>query len=828
MKKFLVFIFCAALCQVLASAVMADSPTVQYAAITATAQDYSDAALITEGLNSWEEAAAVDNCIFVVIYSLDAAGSPAQLNADIEFMQDEPGLILSNVAISGSARAESGLYLLGNAAVIWGSVTLSGSSATGDAPAALTSLPGPHSVIGATDDAKIRHTYTDDAEIGMLSAYDLVVNSGVTLEVAAPESDDYHHVLTVEHSLTVNGELTADNGQELVLKSGAAIGDFTLYEEDEEGGYRVYDFTGEADETFLFQAAAVYGEGSASVTGLWVHTPGGGGPGPGPIGEPQEFTVIAGENGSLSFDGEAIPTGESVITAAIGNEIIITPDPGFAVHSVTESLPPYDELDTVDIMRYLSYNGDGTFTLTLQNVWQDMRLEIAFAPVSADDIGKILNKGYAVLNGSEAELKSSLVREFGYFGYAIDPADIAILEEPTAIANGYGTFVFTLSLASATSVETTGYVVEEYSDVIFKFSGTKNGVPVDEIRVAGEEDGINGEFGAAAQDEGTIEIFGPYNTHMEGWTSPDVFDAFDAENGTANKLIVKHPFYRVQLHIGNASLDGEYALNWFAFDLIQDDALCVEVTASDQVSEQRTFEWELNRYAQLTGGSYASDVYFANDEVKLSLPSSGIGAAESLSIETGDFTGYTVAGADDAYTITFHSNYYHEVTLNLTINGSVQRELTLRRVGVYIDDYNHQDMVFHGTQCGSRIDFTEETSFRIYATYYIPDGGIVAPYGLFVTYTWADGTTTTEIITEPENNPFYAEDEFWPGDGFVDGVFFNEGWASSCDYLLYAGADANSAPVSVGVTVLKDAPAGDSFGGVTFGSGAGVTWTQEH
>ena len=48
MRKFLVIILCAAFCHLLASAVMADSPTIQYAAITATAQDYSDAALITE------------------------------------------------------------------------------------------------------------------------------------------------------------------------------------------------------------------------------------------------------------------------------------------------------------------------------------------------------------------------------------------------------------------------------------------------------------------------------------------------------------------------------------------------------------------------------------------------------------------------------------------------------------------------------------------------------------------------------------------------------------------------------------------------------------
>lgn len=53
-------------------------------------------------------------------------------------------------------------------------------------------------------------------------------------------------------------------------------------------------------------------------------------------------------------------------------------------------------------------------------------------------------------------------------------------------------------------------------------------------------------------------------------------------------------------------------LNWFGFNIIQEDAFCVELAAASNNEEQKALEWELNKYAQL------------------SLPATRIGGVESF------------------------------------------------------------------------------------------------------------------------------------------------------------------------------------------------------
>lgn len=53
------------------------------------------------------------------------------------------------------------------------------------------------------------------------------------------------------------------------------------------------------------------------------------------------------------------------------------------------------------------------------------------------------------------------------------------------------------------------------------------------------------------------------------------------------------------------------------------------------------------------------------------------------------------------------------------------------------------------------------------------------------------------------------------------------GWANIADYLIYEGPNAASAPIEISVVVLKNAPAaGNTFGGINYGSGTGVKWTK--
>jgi hypothetical protein len=52
--------------------------------------------------------------------------------------------------------------------------------------------------------------------------------------------------------------------------------------------------------------------------------------------------------------------------------------------------------------------------------------------------------------------------------------------------------------------------------------------------------------------------------------------------------------------------------------------------------------------------------------------------------------------------------------------------------------------------------------------------------------------------------------------------------ADPVDYLIYEAATSAGGPVKVNVLVLKNEPnAGGSFGGVFFGSGAGVEWQAD-
>ena len=416
----------------------------------------------------------------------------------------------------------------------------------------------------------------------------------------------------------------------------------------------------------------------------------------------------------------------------------------------------------------------------------------------------------------------------------IDPGDINVYDiYPSGIDSdsvGYGTFDFSVTIGG-TPVEDRGYIVPTYEHIIFEFDGFYDGEPVDKIRVLTPEDIEKMEFGVPAMDGGSIKIYGANGVRLEGVMSPDVRDAF--VDGTRNEAVFDEPFYRAEWHIANAvDMFGPEGLNIFGLNMIQDNAFCVQVAAVSAVEGvQRTYEWDLNRYAQLTTGDYTSYVFFGNDIFTLRPPESGIGGVDSLEIMPGNSPGYTITkDENDQYIITFLSDFYDEITLDLLINGSAERKLTIHRVGVHIveakkgPDSNY-GQVGHGTQQGTDITFNGENNYQLFATYYIPDFGDTAPYGLYVTYTWANGTTTTQIITEP-----VKDGNINTGPDF-DGVFLddvNDDFVSCCDYRLYSAPNKNAAPVKVNVIVLRDNPLdADTFGGVHFGSGSGVEWIRD-
>lgn len=84
--------------------------------------------------------------------------------------------------------------------------------------------------------------------------------------------------------------------------------------------------------------------------------------------------------------------------------------------------------------------------------------------------------------------------------------------------------------------------------------------------------------------------------------------------------------------------------------------------------------------------------------------------------------------SDGSVTVVFHSDFYDNVTVPLTITlksgGTVQRKLTILRVGVDIQAFDGNDdnpslmrNVWHGTQTGNTVDLTGGNRFKVTASY---------------------------------------------------------------------------------------------------------------
>lgn len=545
--------------------------------------------------------------------------------------------------------------------------------------------------------------------------------------------------------------------------------------------------------------------------------------------------VVSGE-GSVSFAGITVTSASAqgtTISATQNSQITITPAKGYYVSSAGVKEGSFDFL--MDVMRNISKEeGKTNLILTLDEyVKNKATIYIDFAQENLDSL--VTSKTYAVVSGTAADMQNSLAGEFGYAGYNVDPDNISItaIRTSSITSMGYGTFDFHLS-GGATQV---GYILENPKNALFEYVGSKGSFSVNEIRLAKnddyhhESDLENGmEFGSPAMDTGTIKLIGVGDFGLEGIHSQDLGDSFDAYSRST--ISIKEPFYMAHLHLTSKykSVEDSDTLNWYKFYLIQDDGLCVKVSASNKNGdkEQATCAWDLNRYTTLNNGNSLSEVYFANDVIKLEIPSkAAIGGITTLSAVTGDFPGYSITtSAVDKNTVSiiFHSNFYDKVTVPLIINSTINKDLVIHRVGVDIEayqDHNEGDgQVFHGTQYGSRIDFTSDGAYQVYATYYIPSGGAI-PGALIVNSVFKDGSTVCKEIRKPKDDPYNR------GVNYSNGVYSYEGKVSACDYLLYGGSEED-APVSINVTVLKSSGEEDkSFWGVNFGSGLGVTWNKK-
>ncbi|MEN6471453.1 MAG: hypothetical protein ABFC62_08290 [Clostridiaceae bacterium] len=530
-------------------------------------------------------------------------------------------------------------------------------------------------------------------------------------------------------------------------------------------------------------------------------------------------------NGSLRLEGEdgPFPAG-GIAVQRITRETVrlfVMPDEGYSVAGVYMTDTEGNE---EDISWALGYDEEeGQLLLDYEPMYSGT-LHFAFeeAPAAVYEDVAILS-GEA---GDDAQIKAAIRRESGLRLMPVAEAEITDISPAQGHTSSNGVSYGVIG-AKIGGQPISIYVVESVTDLIFKL-GLDDG---EHIYITEESDTFAQDvlFEIAAFAEGDFEFYGPYDARLMT-ISDDILDCFLPVEGFRYKQRVVSPFYRAQFHVVNRG-QGEKTLNWFPFTLVQENALCFNVMAV----EQEAPAWSLDTYPHVTEGGGVQEIFFGNSTLTLVPPAGGAGNVSGMTAVAPASRGYSVTNNEDGtVTIDFLSDFYDEIVVKLTIGlesgGTVQRTLMLRRVGVDIQAHDFKDgdssqtrTIFHGTQFGSRVS-ASGGSYKITASYFIPDFGSELPYGLYVTRRYANGRIETETVTQPLNDPH-------PGSAdFSDGVFFynngESGMANAVDYLIYTGASKAEAPVEVSVLVLKNAPDGNAFGGVDFGSGAGVKWTR--
>lgn len=457
--------------------------------------------------------------------------------------------------------------------------------------------------------------------------------------------------------------------------------------------------------------------------------------------------------------------------------------------------------------------------------------------------------------GGADAIRGAVRREYALRGMLLDLEDIAVgpLQESIS-SNGvaYGIVPLELSGGAGRTARIRAYLVDDVTNLVFVIDARMDaqGVTPDPgnsgvyITHGLDPFGFDLSFQVPGFTRAYWEVYGAYGTMLASMDEQSR-NAFRPCTGAGGALLsyrkwVPDPFYRAQFHVMNNGFHCDKGLSWFNFVLIQENALCLSIGCPPEQDFQETFTWNIDKLPHLSAGDALQQIYFGNRKILLQKPAGGMGNIESMTAAASGCPGYTFTNNDDGtVTVEFLSDFYDEVVVPLTIDlksgGTVRRNLTLHRVGVDIQAHDRDDgnparrrVVWHGTQNGNQVDLGDGNGFKITAAYYLPDGGSTRPYGLYVTRKYADGSVETEMITEPLRSPHPSMEDLYD---YSAGVFIyrndHTNWANCADYLIYAGPDSGTAPVEVAVLVLKDPPVmGDSFGGIDFGSGAGVRWTR--
>lgn len=558
------------------------------------------------------------------------------------------------------------------------------------------------------------------------------------------------------------------------------------------------------------------------------------------------ITIPKPANGNIQIVGEAsvVPAEGSVISHN-AREIVsyfISPDRYYGINSITLR---NDDGEIIDVTYDFYYDEDAQkIRLDIETMF-NYTLDFEFIKHSPNA------KYYAILNSetdTDDHIMAAARRELALAGYDV-PTSAMTVRMNVERTSGNGINFRDIRIVLYGSIyEVAIHTVEYYSDIFCVYDvqshAGKDAYTTYMIYTGIDPLAWDAQIEAPAIDTGWIRVYGPYGASITGTINNDGYSTLIPYSYNLTRPFIFYiptgPFYRTQVHYINKGRQAGKEVNWLPLTIISSDVLCLNVEATSESGTQETFTWDLDKLPHVTLGDSTQEVFFGNDRVILEKPRDGIGDIASMTAAASNSPGYTFKNnSDGTITIDFMSDYYDKVTVPLTIikqsGGTVKRNLTIHRVGVDIQAHNVADgnpsptrTVFHGTQYGNLVNFADGKKYKITASYYIPDFGGNRPYGLYVTRKYANGKTETQIITQPMSSPHPASANLFDP---VKKVFIyndgSRGMANAADYLIYAGPDAASAPVEISVLVLKNAPAaGNTFGGVNFGSGTGVKWTK--
>lgn len=195
---------------------------------------------------------------------------------------------------------------------------------------------------------------------------------------------------------------------------------------------------------------------------------------------------------------------------------------------------------------------------------------------------------------------------------------------------------------------------------------------------------------------------------------------------------------------------------------------------------------------------FASNV--ASDIKKISLVSNSGVPSNAVSIDNTNKT------------VKVLSNYYNEIPLEIELEDGTKGYVTVDRIGIFVGRLNAGTTEFyHGASADVGENMNVDTDkARVVAVFYHEDTKTYNDYDLIVNMVFKDGSIKTAIAKG------------------VGDVHNSDGDIVGSDYILWASATEDE-PVEVYVTAVSKNALSNSntFGGATFGSGAGVEWVND-